>query len=728
MWTIAGAVLRVLGLTPVFSVVLKSGSAPVNCRSRTACIHSNSTERLAHRLGPRLLCLTGLRLALAGVVAMQPPAMARPMSATDLVTLSRPVGMAASPDGKWLAYVVRSVANPNYHSKTALYLLDLSATAPRPQLMDLPGIGTVLQPAFSPDGRQLYFLGMSAGEGQLWKLDLTSRTISQISRLPGGIEGFKLNRQGTKAVIWSDSLPPGGKPLVEGGVRAYDQFFTRHWDTWEDGRYSRLATMDLISGGDAANAVDIMGGLIGDSPTQPFGGSEEIDWSRDGRTIYFALRRMDDQPLIANVDLFAAPADASTPPMNLTTENSAVDNLPAISPDGRTLAYVAMRRPGYEADQQRLMLRDLATGKTVALTDPWDRSIVALAWAADGKSLLVTCYDELDRPLFRVDARSGRAVRITKGGSVGAFTPLPRGGIVYALSDLQAPDDLWQLDGKGATRRLTALNAAVFADIDPVSVTRFSFKGATGDTVWGQIIKPAGVTGKLPTALYIHGGPQTSSGNGWASRWNPKVFAAHGLAVVTIDYHGSVGYGQAFTDSIRDNWGSLPLEDLKLGLSAASLRDPSVDPGNACAMGPSFGGYMIAWIAGQWPDQFKCLVQHDGLFDLRSFAYETDELWPAMWEFRGGYHSSPQHTEQWNPINHINNWKTPMLVISGERDFRVPTTQAIATFAALQLKNVPSRLLVFENENHWVTQPKNVLRWHEEIFAWVDRWIKPKAR
>lgn len=650
------------------------------------------------------------------------------MSVNDLVTLSRPVGIVASPDGKWLAYTVLTSASPDYQSQTALYLIDLSVPGSRALQVYQPSSGMALQPAFSADGKQLYFLALNGGEGQIWRLDLADRSTRPVSRFPGGIDGFKLNPQGTRAVVWSNGLPTGGKMLVENGVRAYDHLFARQWGSWKDGRYSRLATLDLTANGDPAKATGIMGDLVGDSPTKPFGGSEEIAWSRDGRTVYFALRRAIDEPLTTNVDLYAAPADGSAAPVNLTSGDLATDNLPAISPDGRTLAYVAMRRPGYEADRQTLMLRDLVTGKTVALTDRWDRSVIALAWAADGKSLLVTCYDDLDRPLFRVDARSGRTVRLTKAGSVGAFAPLPGGGAVYALSDLQGPDDLWRLDSKGTARRLTTLNAAAFAAIDPVSVSRFSFKGAKGDTVWGQIIRPAGVTGKLPTALFIHGGPQTSSGDGWTSRWNPKIFASHGLAVVTIDYHGSVGHGQDFTDSVRGNWGTLPLEDLKLGLSAASSRDPSVDLDNACAMGPSFGGYMVAWIAGQWPDRFKCLVQHDGLFDLRSFTYETDELWGVMWEFRGGYHVSPRHTEQWNPINHINNWKTPMLVISGEKDFRVPTTQAIATFTALQLKNVPSRLLVFEDENHWVMRPKNVLRWHEEIFAWIDRWTKPETR
>ena len=226
----------------------------------------------------------------------------------------------------------------------------------------------------------------------------------------------------------------------------------------------------------------------------------------------------------------------------------------------------------------------------------------------------------------------------------------------------------------------------------------------------------------MPAILYVHGGPQGSFNDGWSTRWNPRVVASQGYAVISVDFHGSTGYGQAFTDSIRRDWGGKPLEDLKKGLAAALELDPQIDGTRACAMGASYGGYMMNWIAGQWPDGFKCLVQHDGVFDARAMAYETEELWFDEWEHGGPYFEVPQEFEKWNPVNHVAQWKTPMLVVTGEKDFRIPYTQGLAAFTALQRRDIPSKLLVFPDENHWVLKPKNSLQWYGEALGWLDKW------
>jgi dipeptidyl aminopeptidase/acylaminoacyl peptidase len=381
-----------------------------------------------------------------------------------------------------------------------------------------------------------------------------------------------------------------------------------------------------------------------------------------------------------------------------------------------------MKRPGYEADRLVLTLRNIATGETRALTEDWDRSVGSIAWAADGRSLLVTANDVLDNPVFRIDAMSGKVMRLTEKGHAGSVVPLPQGGFLYALDSIQSPADFWKMPVKGKPVRLTNVNAQKLAGVDDVSVERYSFKGANGDTVWGQIVKPKGVSGKLPIAFLVHGGPQGSFSDSWSYRWNPKAFAAHGYAAVIVDFHGSTGYGQAFTDSINKDWGGKPLEDLKLGLAAAAVKDGQVNAGNACALGASYGGYMMNWIEGQWVDGFKCIVQHDGVFDARAMAYETEELWFDEWEHGGPYYEVPQEFEKWNPVNHVGQWKTPMLVVTGEKDFRIPYTQGLAAFTALQRRDIPSKLLVFPDENHWVLKPKNSLQWYGEALGWLDKW------
>ena len=268
---------------------------------------------------------------------------------------------------------------------------------------------------------------------------------------------------------------------------------------------------------------------------------------------------------------------------------------------------------------------------------------------------------------------------------------------------------------------------ARIAALAPVETRRFEFAGAGGDTVHGQITKPSGVDGQIPAILYVHGGPQGSFNDGWSSRWNPRVLASQGYAVISVDFHGSTGYGQAFTDAINRDWGGKPLEDLQKGLAAALALDPQIDGERACAMGASYGGYMMNWIAGKWPDRFDCLVQHDGLFDMRSFYYATEELWFPRWDFGGRYAEQRDLYERWNPVNFVDNWQTPMLVVTGEKDFRVPYTQGIGAFTALQERGIPSQLLVFPDENHWVLKPANSLQWHDTVFAWLDRWLGEDA-
>jgi dipeptidyl aminopeptidase/acylaminoacyl peptidase len=556
----------------------------------------------------------------------------------------------------------------------------------------------------------------------------------RISDFPVDVGGFKLSPAGNDVVVWADrpdcsdlacstaQLP--AKPAGSG--RTYDQLFIRHWDTWaEPGTRSRLYAFPIRNGRLSGGGVRLTTGLNGDTPSKPFGGGEEIAFSPDGGTIFFALREAGRiEALSTNLDIFAVPSDGSAPPVNLTDANDGMDNLPNVSPDGRTLAYFAMARPGYEADRQVLMLRDLASGTVRPLTQDWDRSVGSIAWAKDGKSLLVTAEDTLEQPVWRVDAANGQVTRLTADGHFDNVRPLPGGGALATMNNIMAPDDLYRLDPRGRATQLTDVNRALLAQLDPVTFRKFSFTGANNDRVWGWELKPANTTAKLPIAFVVHGGPQGTFSNSWSFRWNPRLFTAPGYAAVSVDFHGSTGYGQAFTDAIRQNWGGWPLEDLQKGLAYATANDPQLEADNACALGGSYGGYMMNWIEGRWPDRFKCLVQHDGVFDARAMAYETEELWFDEWEHGGHpYYEAPQEYERWNPVNTVTAWKTPMLVVTSENDFRIPYTQGIAAFTAVQRRNIPSRLLIFPNENHWVLKPKNSVQWYDEVFGWLGRWM-----
>ncbi|MBX3562169.1 MAG: S9 family peptidase [Sphingomonas sp.] len=676
----------------------------------------------------KLLAASLAALAIASASA----ASARPMTATDLATMKRIGAPAVSPDGRWVVYQLRETDLEANRGRTDLWLLDLNRTDGEAVRIASTPEHNEQSPAFSADGRWLYYLSNASGSDQLWRVALPSGAPERVTDLANGISGYALAPSGDRIALWADldraceDFNCANVPELEphGSARVYDETFVRHWDSWiEPGIHSRIFTFPMVNGRPQGGGVAVSG-TSGNAPTKPFGGGEETAWSPDGRTLYFTLREAGrDEPLSTNLDIHAVPADGSAPPVNLTAANRATDTTPAVSPDGRWLAYAAMARPGYEADRLVVQLRDLRSGETRALTADWDRSVGSIAWAPDSRSLLVTAQDTLDTPLFRVDVRSGRVTRLTEAGTIGNVVPTHEGA-VFTRNTIEQPDDLYRMNRAGEVVPVTAINAALLGELDPVRYERFSFAGANGDTVWGQILRPANVPGRLPVAFLIHGGPQGSFGNSWSYRWNPRLFAAPGYAAVSVDFHGSTGYGQAFTDAINRDWGGAPLEDLRLGLAAAGRQDAQLDIANACALGGSYGGYMTTWIAGAWPDGFKCLVTHAGIFDLRAMAYETEELWFTEWEFGGPYFQSAEAYERHNPVSLVDRWQTPTLVIHGELDFRIPYSQSLGIFTALQRRNIPSRLVVYPDENHWILRPQNSIQWYREVHGWLERWLR----
>ena len=684
------------------------------------------TFLLAALLGTSAISLGGLST----------DAVARPMTETDLVMMKRLSAVAASPDGMMLAYQLRETNLEANKGKTDLYVLKLGTTGAQPVMFASRPEKNEHDPAFAPDGKSIFYISNESGSDQIWRYDISSATTTQASNFKPDVSGFEISPDGLKLAIWGDiardcmefgcakdgdTSKPG-----PGTGREYDQLMTRHWDQWETpGNYSWVFTVVLRADGKLGTLGAAMDGdLVGDAPSKPFGGGDEISWSADSSAVLFALRHADaNEAKSTNLDIYRSALQNPTP-VNLSADNAGMDTTPAASPDGKWLAWTSMARATYEADRLVIKLMDLKSGKITALTDTWDRSVASLAWAANSKSFLVTAQDVLETPLYRVDL-NGKITRLTERGSIAEAVPLKNGGVVYAINSINGPSDLVHMDTKGKTTQLTNVNADTMAMLDPVNYQKFDFTGANGDQVYGQIVKPQGATGKLPVLLLVHGGPQGTFNNSWSYRWNPGVMASQGYAVVSIDFHGSTSYGQKFTDSIHKNWGGWPLEDLQKGMEAVGKIDAQLDTNNACALGGSYGGYMMNWISGNWPDRFKCLVNHAGIFDLRAMAYETEELWFDQWD-NGGPWTTRSDAEKWNPVNHVAKWKTPTLVIHGERDYRIPYSQSLAAFTALQQQGVESKLLVFPDENHWVLKPKNSIQWHQTVFDWVGKHLKAK--
>jgi acylaminoacyl-peptidase len=395
-----------------------------------------------------------------------------------------------------------------------------------------------------------------------------------------------------------------------------------------------------------------------------------------------------------------------------------------VSPDGRTLAWRATTRPGFESDRFTVWTMDTVTGAKRALTGAWDRSPGALKWSKDGASLYATADDDGATKLFRIDAKTGEVATVTRSGHVSAFDP-SAGPLVYVQDSIRGPAQLYAKQATGASVALTRVDADKLAGVELADSSRLSFTGWNGETVHGWVIKPTNYQPgqRYPVAFLIHGGPQGSWTDSWSYRWNPQVYAGAGYAVVMIDFHGSTGYGQAFTDAISDHWGDRPLEDLQKGWAAALKENPFLDGDRACALGASYGGYMINWIAGVWNKPWKCLVVHDGVFDDRMMGFSTDELWFSEWEHGGQTPwGDPAAYERFNPVNHVAEWRVPQLVIHGGKDFRIPLEQGLGAFDTLQRRDIPSKFLYFPDENHWVLKPANSLLWHSTVLDWLGRW------
>jgi len=585
-----------------------------------------------------------------------------------------------------------------------------------------------------PDGNAILFLSNRSGSFQIWKLPVSGGEAERVTDLPVDLDGFELSPDGNQVLFWSGvfvdckTLACTAKRLKERKsspvkARIYDRLFIRHWDTWNDGRRNHLFVMSIKD----KKPRDIMIGMDQDAPTKPWGGSDEVAWSPDSKSVAFASKPSKNEAWHTNSEIYIVKLSRKSKPLCVTSQNKAWDYGPSFSPDGKTLGYLAMDRPGYESDKFHIVLFDLKTKKKKHLTKNWDRSARTIVWSSDSQTIYTNASEHGRVKIFAVDTSSGKVRKLVEEGA-NKYLALTRLGILVFLRDRMVhPKEVFTHNpGTAQTVQVSHVNEKQMASMR-VSQPEEIWFDHDGRKIYGWLLKPVGFRKgkKYPLAFMVHGGPQGNWGDDFHYRWNPEFYAGAGYVVVGINFRGSTSYGQAFTDAIRGNWGPGPYSDLMAGLDYVLKQHKFIDKKRMCALGASFGGYMINWIAGQ-DHPFKCLINHDGDFDTVSSYFNTEELWFPEWEMEGTPWEKKEVFEKNSPLRNVHKWKTPMLVIHGAYDFRVVETEAFSTFNALQRLGIPSKLLYFPDENHWVKKPQNSRLWHKTVLTWIDRWTKTK--
>jgi dipeptidyl aminopeptidase/acylaminoacyl peptidase len=657
-----------------------------------------------------------------------------------MVSMERVGDPKPSPDGQSIVFTLKSWNRDSNKTTSSLWLVAIDGKTIR-QLTSAKNQSDI-SPVWSPDGHTVAFVSNRSGSQQIWTIQVDGGEARQLTNFPVDVGNLRWSPMGKHLAFSAEVYPDAGdlettakrdKEKLDDPVKVmkFERLFIRHWDRWFDGKRSHIFALPIrrtakVEGEWIVDGppVDLMKGVDGDCPTKPFGGPEEYAWSTDGQEIAYATHLGHDEAWSTDLNIHLVSVRGGLTRC-ITAHNKAADTQPVYSPDGNTLAYLAMKRPGFESDRRRIMIYDRKSGKHQTLTEAWDRSPDSLTWSHDSKTIFTTAEENARHKIFSIDLASGHPRELV-GEHYNLGITTTGSQIVFIQDSLTQPAEIWTAKNDGAGMlQLTRINEERMKLAAISNPEEFDFIGANDERVQAWILKPVGfVNGiKYPVAFIIHGGPQGANEDHFHYRWNLQAFAGAAYAVIAINFHGSTGFGQTFTDSISGDWGGKPFDDLMEGLDHALAKYPWLDSDRVAALGASYGGWMINWINGH-SNRFKCLVNHDGGFDEFSNYFTTEELWFPEWENKGTPWEKPDLYDKFSPSRYVANWQTPTLVIHGGKDYRLVDGEGIATFTALQRRGVPSQFLYFPDENHWVQHPRNSIVWYETVLAWLQRWLK----
>jgi len=655
----------------------------------------------------------------------------RALTVDDMWAMGRVADPHISPDGKWIAYTVTYYSMEENKGNSDIYLISSDGKEQRRLTTSPKGD---YSPRWAPDGQRIAFISTRSGVPQIYLININGGEATRATDIPTGVGSFAWSPDGKYFAISTSMYPDAKNPDESAKIeeekakskatgKIIDELLYRHWNQWRNGKYDHVVVVP-VSGGEA---IDITPGKY-DTPPISLGSRHDFVWSPDSKQICF-VRNTD--PIVAistNNDLWLTGAQGGE--IQQITTNKANDNGPRFSPNGRYIAFMSMSRPGFESDQQDLKVYDTRTGKIVNLTENLDRYVSDFVWAPDSKTLFFYVPYRGRHQIYEVNLTKKKPRLLLEGHYINSMDISPDGKyLVLARQAVNYPTELYRFDiRKRKLTQLTFTNQKLLSQLKMNPLEDYWFIGAKGDSVHLLMVKPPDFdpNKKYPLISLIHGGPQGAWGDDFHYRWNAEMFASPGYVVIMINFHGSRGYGQAFCDAVSKDWGGAAYEDIMIGTKWARDKFPFIDGNRIGAAGASYGGFMINWIEGHNPEGlFKVLVSHDGVFEQVSMFGATEELWFPIWEFNGRPWDEGSLYQKWNPINYVENFNTPMLIIHGERDYRVPYTQGLQLFTALQLRGVDSRLLFFPDEDHFVLKPQNARLWWKTVLDWLAKYLKP---
>ena len=654
-----------------------------------------------------------------------------PITFDDMIQLHRVSAPQISPDGKWVTFAVSTPDMQANRNASNLWLISTAGGAP----VQLTQSGHDGAPAWSPDGKTLAFLSSRGGSSQVYLLSMSGGEPKKLTTLSTGADLFQWSPDG-KTIAFTSAVylackddacnaqrdAEKEKSMVKAHIA--DHLLYRHWDHWSEGKRSHLFAMPTDA---SAAARDLTPTADYDIPPDERGEVNDFAFSPDGKEICYTAVPDEMEAISTNGELFLVPTAGGEP--KKITSNPGFDGNPVYSPDRKYIAYHAQLTPEYESDRWRLMLYDRKTGKTENLSEGFDRSASSLSWSTDSKWIYFLAENETLQPLYAMEPRAGATPKKVLDGYNAAYCFSSDGKtLITEQTSLTLPAELLVAAGDGSgAKQLTHMNGALLANVEMNAPEKFWFEGAEGTKVQAMLLKPPqfDAAKKYPMIVLLHGGPQTMWSDAWGYRWNAQVFSAAGYVTLMINRRGSTGYGQKFTDEITNDWGGRAYLDVNKGIDATIAKYPFIDKTRLAAAGGSYGGYMANWLATH-SDRFKVIVSHAGVYD-KAAMYATEELWFEEHDTGGTPWAAPENYKKWSPSTYaaeLGKYKTPTLVICGERDYRVPYTQSLEFFSALQRQGVPSKLMVFPDEGHWILKPQNSQLWYKTFLDWVATYLK----